>query len=149
MAAKKPLSAIDLSRYEAQDPPSASELAGLDPVEAKAQLETALSRAYASATYLSGRRAHLALLDNYGKNAWLIGNWQLEAELKALERELAEARKEIDVLAFHRRRTQDEVAGELKGLEETWKRGVGQVLETEIAVEGLRKEVLEELKSRA
>lgn len=44
---------------------------------------------------------------------------------------------------IQRRRVQDEVGGELKGLEETWKRGVGRVLETEIATEGLRQQVLE------
>ena len=52
-------------------------------------LESALRQAYAAATYLSSRRQHLALLESHGKNAWLVGNWQLEAELRALERERA------------------------------------------------------------
>lgn len=134
-AAKKTLSAIDLARYEALEPPSASAPAD--------ELASVLRRAYASATYLSGRRAHLALLDSYGKNAWLVGNYGLEAELKALERELAEARREIDVLAVRRRRAQDGVAAELVGLEDTWKKGVARVLETEVATEALRREVLE------
>lgn len=131
---KQPLNGIDLSRYEAQDLPSSSSLD---------DLSTALSRAYASATYLRARRAHLALLDSYGKNAWLVGNFQLEGELKALERELADAKREIDVLALERNRAQEEVADEIKGLEENWKRGVGRVLETEVATEALRREVLE------
>ena len=135
VAAKKPLSAIDLSRYEAQDPPS--------PSASKDELASVLQRAYASATYLSARRAHLALLDSYGKNAWLVGNYQLEAELKALERELAEAKREIDVLAVRRRRAQEEVAGEMHSLEDTWKKGVARALETEVATEVLRREVLE------
>ncbi|XXH03804.1 protein kinase A regulatory subunit [Hypoxylon texense] len=134
VAAKQPLSAIDLSRYEAlsDSPPS-------DP----SALQTSLSRAYAAATYLSGRHAHLQLLDAYGKNAWLVGNWQLEAELRTLERELEEARKEVDLVSIQRRRAQDEVGGELKGLDEAWRRGVGRVLETEVAAEGLRQQVLE------
>ncbi|OIW31570.1 breast carcinoma amplified sequence 2 [Coniochaeta ligniaria NRRL 30616] len=135
VAAKKPLNSIDLSRYEAQDTPS--------PNASKDELAEVLRKSYASATYLSVRRAHLALLDSYGKNAWLVGNYQLEAELKALERELAEAKREIDVLAVRRRRAQDEVAGEIQGLEDTWKKGVGRVLETEVATEALRREVLE------
>jgi pre-mRNA-splicing factor SPF27 len=135
VASKKPLSAIDLSRYEAQDPPP--------PTATKEELDTALRRSYASATYLSARRTHLALLDSYGKNAWLVGNYALEDELKALERELAETKREIDVLAVRRRRAQDEVAGEIKGLEDTWRKGVGRVLETEVATEALRREVLE------
>lgn len=135
IASKKPLSAIDLSRYEALEPPS--------PSASKDELSSVLQRAYASATYLSARRAHLALLDSYGKNAWLVGNYGLEAELKALERELAEARREIDVLAVRRRKAQDGVAGEMRGLEDTWKKAVARVLETEVAIEALRREVLQ------
>jgi pre-mRNA-splicing factor SPF27 len=147
VAAKQPLKAIDLSRYEAQD--SAPSTENLAPGEAKILLEEALSRSGASATYLAGRRAHLALLDSYGKNAWLVGNWQLEAELKALERELAQTKTEIDVLAVQRRKAQEEAGAEIHGLEETWKKGVGRVLETEIAAEGLRQEVLEQRRHMA
>ncbi|KAI1462677.1 Pre-mRNA-splicing factor SPF27 [Annulohypoxylon moriforme] len=135
---KQPLKAIDLSRYEASSPPS-SPTSSTNPTT----LQTNLSRAYTASTYLSGRQTHLQLLESYGKNAWLVGNWHLEAEVQALERELAETKKEIDVVNIQRRRVQDEVGGELKGLDETWKRGVSRVLETEIATEGLRQEVLE------
>ncbi|KAI1091281.1 Pre-mRNA-splicing factor SPF27 [Rostrohypoxylon terebratum] len=135
IASKTPLTAIDLTRYEA--PPSPPSSPSPD------TLQTSLSRAYTAQTYLLGRQAHLQLLETYGKNAWLIGNWQLEAEVQALERELADTKEEIDVLNIQRRRAQDEVGGELKGLEETWKRGVSRVLETEIATEGLRQQVLE------
>ncbi|KAI0137939.1 Pre-mRNA-splicing factor SPF27 [Hypoxylon sp. NC0597] len=138
IAAKAPLKGIDLSRYEAPDSDS-DPSSTTDP----STLSTQLQRAYTAATYLSGRHAHLQLLDAYGKNAWLVGNWQLESELRALERELESTKKEIDVVNIQRRRVQDEVGGELKGLEETWKRGVGRVLETEIATEGLRQQVLE------
>ncbi|KAI1762399.1 Pre-mRNA-splicing factor SPF27 [Hypoxylon sp. FL1150] len=137
VAAKQPLRAIDLSRYEASDPDSS--LSPSDP----ASLQSSLSRAYSAAAYLSGRHAHLQLLDAYGKNAWLVGNWQLEAELRSLEKELDETRKEVDVVNIQRRRAQDEVGGELKGLDDTWRRGVGRVLETEVATEGLRQQVLE------
>ncbi|KAI1186803.1 Pre-mRNA-splicing factor SPF27 [Nemania serpens] len=136
IAKKQPLSAIDLSRYEVQDapPPSTS-----DPSD----LVAPLSRAYATHTYLAGRETHLRLLDAYGKNAWLVANWQAEAHLAALERELAAARREIDVVNIQRCRQQEEVGEELKALEETWKKGVGRVLETEIATEALRQQVLE------
>lgn len=148
VAAKQPLSAIDLSRYEAQDL-SEADLAALAPTEACARLETALARAAASATYLASRRSHLALLDAHGKNAWLVGNWQLEGELRALERELADSRREIDVLTVQRRKAQEEAGAEVKWLEEAWKTGVGRVLETEVAAEGLRREVLEQRRGMA
>ncbi|KAI8956630.1 Pre-mRNA-splicing factor SPF27 [Daldinia sp. FL1419] len=139
IATRKPLRAIDLSRYEA---PGSSDVSS-NPAE----LQNELSRAYTAATYLSSRHTHLQLLDTFGKNAWLVGNWQLEAELRELERELETAKKEIDVVNIQRKRIQDEVGGELKGLDETWKRGVGRVLETEIATEGLRQQVLEKQRS--
>ncbi|KAK0752301.1 Pre-mRNA-splicing factor SPF27 [Schizothecium vesticola] len=105
-------------------------------------LPTALSRAYTSHSYVASRRAHLALLDAYGKNAWLVGNWHLEGELKAVERELAAARREIDLLTLARQGAQEGAGPEMKGLEEGWRRGVARVLETEAAAEGLRREVL-------
>ncbi|KAI0134149.1 Pre-mRNA-splicing factor SPF27 [Xylariales sp. AK1849] len=134
IASKQPLSAIDLKRYEEQDAPSSS-----DP----SALQTALSKAYTASTYLAARQTHLSLLDSFGKNAWLIANWQTESELAVLERELAQTKTQIEVVNNGRRRAQDEVGGELRGLEESWKRGIGRVLETEIAVEKLKREVLE------
>ncbi|KAK1831613.1 Pre-mRNA-splicing factor SPF27 [Podospora conica] len=135
-----PLSALDLTRYEA---PST------DPLAPAASLPSALSRAYTSHAYVSSRRAHLALLDAYGKNAWLVGNWYLEGELKAVERELAEARREIDLLTLARQGAQEAAGPEMKGLEEGWRRGVARVLEAEAAAEGLRREVLEGVRRRA
>ncbi|KAI0437991.1 Pre-mRNA-splicing factor SPF27 [Xylaria telfairii] len=140
VAAKEALTGIDSSRYEIQDVPSGSVPADLVP---------SLSRAYATHTYLRGRETHLQLLDAYGKNAWLVGNWQTEAELASLERDLAATKREIDVVNIGRRRLQDEVGEELKGLEETWKKGVGRVLETEVAAEALRQQVLEKQRSNA
>jgi pre-mRNA-splicing factor SPF27 len=135
------LSALDFSRYEAVDPPS---LSSDTPSEtARAELSSALSRAYTSHKYVAGRRAHLALLDSYGKNAWLVGNWQLEGELKRVERELADAKRAIDVVSLQRRNAQAEVAAEMTGLDEAWRKGVGRVLETEAAAEKLRRDVLE------
>ncbi|ROV96285.1 hypothetical protein VMCG_07710 [Cytospora schulzeri] len=139
-----PLRAIDLSRYEAP------ELSTSDPATAgRDELEPALSQAYTAMSYLGGRRQNLALLDSYGKNAWLVGNWHLEAELRALEREVAGARREIDLVTIRRQRVQEEVGGEIRGLDDTWRRGVGRVLETEVAAEGLRREILEVQRAHA
>lgn len=139
-----PLRAIDLARYEAPD---------LDPqaqphLQQQQHFEPALNQAYTSMSYLHSRRQHLALLDSYGKNAWLVGNWQLEAELRALERELADAKREVDLVTLQRQRVQGETGGEIRQLEETWRRGVGRVLETEIAAEALRRQVLEAERAR-
>ena len=52
----------------------------------------------------------------------------------------------MDRLALERRRVQEGVAGEMRGLEEAWKKGVGSVLETEVAIERLRAQVRERLR---
>jgi len=69
-------SGIDLTRYEALDAPET----GSD----VSNWRETLQKAYASAEYLRGRETNLALLETYGKNAWLVGNNQLEALLKGL-----------------------------------------------------------------
>ncbi|RYP10815.1 hypothetical protein DL764_000437 [Monosporascus ibericus] len=138
VASQQSLRVIDESRYQAPDPSSIASLSSPD------ELRETLSRAYAASTYLRGREAHLRLLDAYGRNAWLVGNWSgLEAETAALERELAAARREVDRVNVRRRQAQDEAGGELRGLEEAWRRGVGRVLEAEAAAEALRRQVLE------
>ena len=135
----EPLRSIDMSRYEMDD----------DIPEGSDAAATALAKAYTSQTYLRGRRAHLALLDRFGKNAWLVSNWQAEADLKSLETDLAETRKAVDLVTVQRQRTQNEAAGELHLLDETWRTGVGRVLETEAAAEELRLQILETRRRRA
>ncbi|CCC08938.1 hypothetical protein SMACR_03234 [Sordaria macrospora] len=138
------LNALDLTRYSSiPEIPSPADLSQMDSSEATTLLQSLLEKAYTDHTYVASRRAHLALLDTYGKNAWLIGNWQLEGELKAIEKELADAKREIDLVTLQRKQAQDEAGPEILGLEDTWKKGVGRVLETEAAVEGLRRQVLE------
>jgi pre-mRNA-splicing factor SPF27 len=132
---------LDLSRYEAQEPPEAS--ASPD------ALRDVLAKAYVSHAYLDARCQNLDLLDRWGKNAWLVGNYQLEADLRALEKELADVKKHIDVVNHDRKRRQEDVAAEMHLLEENWRKGVGKVLETELAVEDLKAQIREELRNRS
>ena len=140
---KQPLSGIDLTRYEAIEPPTTSPDSDEKHPETLQKWRAALAQAYTSHTYLASRQHNLALLEEFGKNAWLIGNSQLEDVLRGLERELAERKTEIDILVVERRNAQEAVGGEVKGLEEGWRKGVGRVLETEVAAEGVRREILE------
>jgi pre-mRNA-splicing factor SPF27 len=136
-----PQQPLDLSRYEAQEPPSQ----GSSPSALRAVLESA----YVSHAYLDARTQNLELLDRWGKNAWLVGNYHLEAELRALEAELAVVKREMDVVNHDRKRRQDAVKAEMLTLDDNWRKGVGRVLETEIAVEELRARIREELRSKA
>ena len=78
-----------------------------------------------------------------------MGNHELEAELAALERELAATKREVDVVNLERKRRQEGVRAEMESLQEGWRKGVGRVLETEVAVEELRARIREELRRRA
>lgn len=125
---------LDLSRYELQDAPERGNTLAW---------KSTLNKAYASAEYLRGREINLGLLETYGKNAWLIGNSQLEDSLKVLEKELEAAKIEQEQVEQTRRAVQTNAAGEMQGLEEGWKTGVGRMIEAQAAAERLRQEILE------
>ena len=125
---------LDLSRYELLDPPAKGDTEAW---------KTTLQKAYVSAEYLRGREINLGLLETYGKNAWLIGNSRLEDELRALEKELEQAKLDLEEVEQARRATQGNVAGEMQGLEQGWRTGVGRMIETQAAAERLRQEILE------
>lgn len=135
LAAGEPrVAGIDLSRYEALDAPERG-----DPGAWKSTLQ----QAYRSAEYLRGREVNLSLLETYGKNAWLVGNSQLEDVLRSLEREVEGAKLEQEAVEQARRAAQGSVAGEMDSLDETWRAGIGRMIETQAASERLRLEVLE------
>ncbi|OCK83173.1 hypothetical protein K432DRAFT_414850 [Lepidopterella palustris CBS 459.81] len=140
---KSKITAIDLSRYEALEaPPNTNPSSDENEPEILDRWNDTLKKAFTSSEYLNARLAELGLLETFGKNAWLIGNSQLESILKALEAELAETRTQTEAVEEARRTQQNNVRGEMQVLEETWKRGIGRVLETEVAAEGLRQEIL-------
>jgi pre-mRNA-splicing factor SPF27 len=125
---------IDMSRYEALDAPAKGDLAAWN---------ATLQQAYASTEYLRGREINLGLLETYGKNAWLIGNSQLEDVLKYLEKDVEAAKLEQEAMEGQRKAAQSNVAGEMQSLEEGWRTGVGRMLEAQAAAERLKQEILE------
>ncbi|KAG5981697.1 hypothetical protein E4U55_002678 [Claviceps digitariae] len=147
VASSTALTPLDTKRYEAQDlPPRTSDSSSSPSSET---VQSVLSKAFTSHAYLASRIENLTLLDKHGANAWLLSNYHLENEVRALEAELADTKRQIDEVNHLRARRQADVKGELESLEETWRKGVGRVLETEIAVEGLRAEMREELRKRS
>lgn len=136
---------MDFSRYEdLEPPPKTSPHSDEEKPEVLRQWRETLQKAYASSTYLSGRLTNLSLLETYGKNAWLIGNSQLEEILKGLEADLSAAKKELANVEEERRATQeDSVKGEMEALEQSWKNGIRGIVEVQIATEGLKQEILE------
>lgn len=133
---------IDLSRYEAPEPPSTSET-DKAPSGVLGDWRTTLRKAYTSSSHLATRQENLTLLDEHGKKAWLIGNSQLEEILRGLEKELAETKESTEAIHRQRKMLQENRRGELVGLEDAWKRGVGGIIDVELAAENLRLEILE------
>lgn len=148
--ASSKFSAVDLARYEELDaPPNTRPTSDEDKPEVLAQWDQALRKAYTSSEYVDARRTELGLLEKFGKNAWLIGNSQQEDVLKGIEADLADVRRQQEEVEALRRQQQESVHAEIKTLEETWKRGVGRVLETEVAAEGLKQQILERRRAGA
>ncbi|PYH41509.1 pre-mRNA-splicing factor SPF27 family protein [Aspergillus saccharolyticus JOP 1030-1] len=136
---------IDLSRYEAPEPPARAP----DGSPNLGEWRRTLQRAYTASSHLSMRHDNLALLEENGKNAWLIGNSQLEEILRGLEKELAETKAAAETVNKERKLAQEAQKAELDGLEETWKRGVGAILDVELAAEGLRMQILQQRRQLA
>ncbi|KAI9655251.1 MAG: hypothetical protein M1831_004961 [Alyxoria varia] len=121
---------VDLSRYEKVSAPKKGE-DGKEPLP-KEYLEK-LNSAHTSQQYLDGRGANLQLLEQHGKNAWLMHNNQLEDDYKALERDVEATRSAVHRVDGERRAAQEGARGELEGLEEAWRHGLGRAIEAEIA----------------
>ncbi|KAK2763835.1 hypothetical protein FQN54_009453 [Arachnomyces sp. PD_36] len=140
---------IDLSRYEAPDAPTESSSSDKEPSEVVEDWRQALQKAYTSSSHLSTRHENLSLLEEHGKNAWLIGNSQLEEILRGLEKELVETRESTEALHRQRKLAQETRKGELVGLQDAWKRGVGGIIDVELAAETLRMEILEKRRQQS
>ncbi|KIX06801.1 uncharacterized protein Z518_04777 [Rhinocladiella mackenziei CBS 650.93] len=142
LAAGQPRQAgIDLSRYEAPETPASD--------SSEEVMRQALRNAYVSRTFLSGRHTNLILLDEFGKNAWLTGNSQAEEILQGLERELARVKAETERVNKARKAAQEGSKGELLGLEDAWKRGIGQILEIQVATDRLQQLIVERQRNPA
>lgn len=132
-AGRQSTGGIDLSRYESSE--------DISPDSNVESVKAALRTTYANLTYLRDRQANIALLEEYGKNVWLIGNSHLDDVQKRLDGELESLRTQTEDTNRLRRGAQDDSKGELLGLEETWRQGISRIIETQLATEQLRKEI--------
>ncbi|MCJ1378017.1 hypothetical protein MMC17_001113 [Xylographa soralifera] len=150
VAANQSPNAINVSRYEILEAPANN---GLTSDENNSELlgawKTTFQNAYASSTHLHTRLQNLALLDQFGKNAWLIGNAQLENILKEIEKELVETREQIEEVSRARQLTQEGIKGEMDSLSEGWKKSIGRLVEVQLAAEQARRDILARRKGGA
>ncbi|OAL63093.1 BCAS2 domain-containing protein [Trichophyton rubrum] len=149
-ARNEPISGgVDLSRYEAPEIPPSSTDPNANPATVIDDWKQTLRRAYAAHLHLSTRKENLALLEAHGKNAWLIGNMQLEEILRRTEKELHDTTEATEAINRERKLRQESVRGELAALEDTWRRGVSGTLNVEIAAEKLRRDILDMRRQQA
>lgn len=132
-AGKQMTGGIDLSRYE-----SSEEMSPDSNVEI---VKAALRSTYANMTYLRDRQTNISLLEEYGKNAWLVGNSHLDDVQKRLDSELATVKAQAENINRMRRAAQEDSRGELLGLGDTWKQGISRIVETQLATDQLRQEL--------
>lgn len=127
---------IDTSRYEA-------------PADSDSPDVNTLRQAYVSSSYLVQRQQTLALLEDFGKNAWLVHNSQLEDVLRRLEKEVLETKEEVEAVNRERKREQEGKRDEIEGLERDWREGIGRVLEVGVGVGEVENAMREALKAEA
>ena len=137
---------IDLSRYEELEAPTRASDTDAPDLE---EWRRTLRQAYIASSHVSKRHETMALLEENGKNAWLIGNSQLEEILRGLEKELLESKETAEEVNKQRKLAQEARSGEINNLQETWKRGVGAILDVELASEGIRQQILEHRRQMA
>ncbi|MCJ1288201.1 hypothetical protein MMC26_007556 [Xylographa opegraphella] len=136
VAGKQCLAVINVGRYEIHEAPATS---GTTSDETNPEFleawKTKFQDSYASSVHLQTRLQNLMLLNQFGKNAWLIGNAQLEGILKEIERKLLETKEQIGEVGQIRQFTQEGVKREMDGLCEEWKKGIGRLVEVQLAIE--------------
>ena len=99
-----------------------------------------LKHAYTALCYAQDRYENLTLLSEYGRNQWLIGNDNLEQDLKQLELEVENERRLIDTINAERRAQQSNVKTTFDYLESRWREGIRNVVDVNIACLQLQQE---------
>ena len=132
-AGVKPKSGIDLTRYDVPDIPSSN-------ADVKAWRD-ALRQAYSASSYLSSRQTNLQLLEELGKNAWLVSNSQLDEMVNSQERELDRLKSETESVNKERKAAQEASRGEITALDATWKEGIERLVKVQLATDQLRQEL--------
>ncbi|AOW02952.1 Pre-mRNA-splicing factor SPF27 [Yarrowia lipolytica] len=105
---------IDISRYS-----------NLEDTEGNIDLKTA----YTALEYTLGRRDAVAALSDYGRVQWLVGNDELDRELKIVDQRLLTAKRTLETVNVSRKRRQNDVADTLQYLEKRWKGLLGDLVD--------------------
>ncbi|EIN13609.1 breast carcinoma amplified sequence 2 [Punctularia strigosozonata HHB-11173 SS5] len=131
--AREPLQPLDTLRYQLPAPTSTP---GSDE-----EWQAALKNAQAQLEHQKIRQTNLALLQQYGSNAWRIHNYLLEATAKKAEKDLEELKQMTTELNRERKNFQTRLGAELTSLETRWTELISTVLQIEMANVALEAEL--------
>ncbi|TFK57469.1 breast carcinoma amplified sequence 2 [Heliocybe sulcata] len=142
-----PLLKAELDRCEAHEP-----LPQLDtvryqlpgPVNSPASDEDwrkAIGNAHAQLEHQRIRQANLALLQQYGSNAWRIHNYRLESAANTAEKVLEELKNMTTEVNRDRKNIQTRFGSQLTSLETRWTELISSVLQIEMANAALEADI--------
>ena len=92
-------------------------------------------------TTADSRNENASILASYGPNAWLVRNYQLNAELKELQTALDGMKEKVTDVNRSRRVFQEETGTHLTKLETRWQDLVGSTVQLELACQAMEGEV--------
>ena len=85
-------------------------------------------------------------MEQFGKNAWLVANDQLESILREVEKELVETREATTEINRERKRAKEGKRGDLEGSERAWRAGVGGLVDVQGATREVERKWREKLR---
>ncbi|KDQ54749.1 hypothetical protein JAAARDRAFT_37852 [Jaapia argillacea MUCL 33604] len=145
--AKNPLLRAELDRVESREPfPSLDSIRYQLPAPTSIpasdeEWRKALDNAHAQLEHQKIRHTNLALLQQYGSNAWRIHNYRLEASAKQLEKSLEDLRNLTTEVNRERKNFQTRIGTQLTSLETRWTELISSVLQIEMANVALELEI--------
>ncbi|KAI0322273.1 Pre-mRNA-splicing factor SPF27 [Amylostereum chailletii] len=132
---RQPLAAIGSSRYSLPAPVlTQTPISDMD-------WKAALDNAYAQLEHQRVRHNNLALLQQYGGNAWRIHNYNVETDVKKAESSLEALKEETTSVNRDRKKTQIRIGEQLNSLESRWTDLISSVLQIEMANVALEAEL--------
>ncbi|QSL65898.1 hypothetical protein MERGE_000179 [Pneumocystis wakefieldiae] len=127
------LDAIDLSRYTSFKEPVTSD---------KKSWIHEINKSLVASEFLKGRIENLRLLEEFGKNSWLLHVKQLEHYLQQLETHLLDLQDKISILNKERKKFQTGNMGlQLQRLENEFRHSIRRIFDVEVANFLLEKEI--------
>jgi len=128
----QPIAPLDNIRYQLPAPsvPASDE-----------EWQKALNNAKAQLEHQRIRQTNIALLQNYGANAWRVHNYLLEDTAKSLDKALEQLQERTTELNRERKNSQIKIGDQLTSLETRWTELISNVLQIELANVALEAEV--------